>query len=505
MNSNTLTDSQIITMRENAKSSLYYLAHLLEFHKLYPPLHLPLSQEISRITPEEKDKLILLPRGTYKTTLGSICFIIWLLIQDNVPIINMPGREIRILLAKETSTLAERDLASIESILESNTLFQTLFPDLVPAPNERNRWNKQEMLVKRSSPWPEATVTTIGVGGASQGNHYDLVIYDDIIGDNAKDSQTIMDKTIEWFDYSRSLVVSPVTSITRVYGTRWKKTDVYQHIMDNYKNFKVYTREIIENGKSIFPTVYPVEVLDQMRERNPVHYYSQYCNNPIDPGRCEFRPEWIKKFEFQRGKNDELLIKFEDDPLPLDIRNFDIVGAYDPSVDESSKASRRAIVYTAMDDKQRVAILDCYASRDPVDAVLDKIFTMFHRWHPRKFSIESVALSRIYIDLVQKEAQIRNTWISAHPFKVSSRQSKDSRIRDAIQQVAAEGRLYCLPSYRDLYQEFIEFPNSRTKDLLDALSMCIQIHQPPMTEEERKHSDIYDEYILQSRNKVTGY
>jgi len=498
-----LSQDKITECREYCQGSLYHLAEALGFNRLYPPLHYQLCQEISNLN--NIHGLFLLPRGVFKTTLGSITFCIWLIIQDYLKTIGKPGREIRILLAKENATLAEHDLSSIESIMDNSEIIKGFFPDLVPSPTTRSRWNRQEMTVNRKSNWPEATITTIGVGGAAQGQHFDVCIFDDVIGDDAKNSDTVMQRTIEWFDYAQSLLISPTQSIVRIYGTRWSKRDVYHHIIDNYPRVKTYTRSIIEDNQSIFPSLYPIHVLDEMRERNPVHYYGQLCNNPIDPGKCEFKPEWLKKYELQRGKNDELLIKLEDDPSPLDIRNFDIVGAYDPSVDESSRASRRAIVYTAMDSKQRVVILDCYASRESVNSVLDKIFTMFHKWHPRKFSIESVALSRIYIDLVQKEAKIRNTWIAAQPFKVSSRQSKDSRIRDSIQQVAAEGRLYVFPALRDLQQEFIDFPNGKTKDILDALSMCIQTHQPPISEEDRKYADDYDDYILMSRNKVTGY
>lgn len=498
-----VTDNDILKIRRFTQKSLYCLAGALGFNRLYPPLHYGLCREISNL--ENNHGMFLLPRGVFKTTLGSISFCIWLIIQEHIDLFGKPGREIRILLAKENATLAEHDLSSIESILDNSDILRAAFPDLVPQPNTRSRWNRQEMLVNRKSSWPEATITTIGVGGAAQGMHFDCLIFDDIIGDDAKNSDTVMQRTIEWFDYAQSLLISPTKSIIRVYGTRWSKKDVYQHIIDNYPRFRVYTRSIIENGESIFPELYPIHILDEMRNRNPVHYYGQMCNNPIDPGKCEFRPEWLKKYEFQRGRDGELLIKFEDDPNPADIRSFDVVGSYDPSVDESSRASRRAIVYTAMDAKQRVAVIDCYASRESVNVILDNIFSMFHRWHPRVFNIESVALSRIYIDLVQKEAKIRNTWISANPFRVSSRQSKDSRIRDAIQQVAAEGRLYCHPSMRDLQMEFLEFPNGRTKDILDALSMCIQSHNPPVSEEEDRLSKEYDEYVIRSRNRITGY
>jgi hypothetical protein len=623
------------------QKSLYYFAEALGFNRLYHPLHYGLCKEISNLN--NTQGLFLLPRGVFKTTLGSITFCIWLIIQDYLETIGKPGREIRILLAKENATLAEHDLASIESILDNNEIIKALFPDLVPPPTIRSRWNRQEMMVNRKSSWPEATITTIGVGGAAQGMHFDCIgkgckvwtsnglipieearphlrvltedghhhevlacvekqtdkkmysfditgepyplictedhkiltyknnslvwelaknvdvgdmvalpipngltgnqisrvdqevnnllkikdiwrligywlaegaatqdngirltfglkndtdlvrdavdivethlgvkcsvsetksstavvrffhktfkeilnkfgthsynkhvppfvlsnsackkaelikgyfrgdgcktsngngwmavsvsesllqgmklllasvgipsivrldkharteevcgnvancreiyslhshsplidvlmgthpsdswfnqpcwsviipgfllqrikgkkeytdnnivydvqvnnthsfvasgvcvhnciIYDDIIGDDAKNSDTIMERTIEWFDYSQSLLISPTQSLVRIYGTRWSKRDVYQHIIDNYPRVKVYTRSIIENNQSIFPELYPLHILDEMRERNPVHYYGQLCNNPIDPGKCEFKP-----------------------------------------------------------------------------------------------------------------------------------------------------------------------------------------------------------------------
>ena len=497
--------SRVIDLfRRLSASNLHFLTrNILGFNKLNHSLHAEVCAFVQNM--DEARKLILLPRGHYKTTCASLGFIIWLLIQDNVPIVNKPGRECRILLSKETASLAEDDLFSIETVLDNNTWIKAMWPDLIPEPTNRNRWNRQEMLVNRKSPWPEATVTACGVGGAKQGTHYDIIIFDDLIGKNAQDSLLIMDKTAEWFDYAESLFITPERSIANVIGTRWGRRDLYQHIIDTDTRYKVYTRQCIEDGQPIFPESFSKEFFDSLRVKNPAHYYSQYCNNPIDPGRCDFQAGWLKSYSFERGPDGSLYIRFEDDPHPLDIRNLDIVAAFDPSIDEKPTASRRAIAVTGMDSRQRVVLLELYSSRDDTAKVMDALFKLHGRWLPRIFSVESVAFSRLYVEIISKEAQERKRWVNVTPYKVGTRTSKDARIRDAIQQVAAEGRLYYRQSMADFHEEFVEFPASKTKDILDAVSMCIQTHRVPMTQDEYDEEIRYEELVSETRNRVTGY
>lgn len=282
--------------REKSKESLYYFSkRILGFDKLTQNLHRDFCNFIQDFSIPRK--IILLPRGHLKTTCSSISFIPWLLIQDMVPLANKPGRELRILIAKESATLAESDLDAIENIFDRNEWIKSLFPYITPPANERKRWNRQEMLVNRSSYWPEATVSTIGVGGAAQGKHFDIIIFDDIFGQNAMESDTVMNATIQWWQYAESLFVSPNKGIALFIGTRWSKRDVAQYILDNDKRYVPYIRQAIENGKPIFPEEFSLEQFDEMRIRNFAHFSSQYLNNPSDPSMCDFKGEWLKYFE----------------------------------------------------------------------------------------------------------------------------------------------------------------------------------------------------------------
>ncbi len=493
-------------LRDLAKHSLYFLAKaILGFEDLTPHLHQEVCQFIQDLT--KKHELILLPRKHFKSTISTISFPIWLHIQDWIPSLLMKGADVRILIANESATNSEHFLSIIESLWDQNELLNILFPQLVPDRSTRKRWNQKEMLLNRGKVWPEASIETIGVGGAAQSRHYEVHILDDLIGKDAMESEVVMDKAETWYDYSESLSVSPMRYVSRVLGTRWKKNDIYSHMITKDKaKFEdaIYLRECRENGFPIFPEWYTNEYFEDLLAKNPAHYFSQYCNNPSDPARCDFKMEWLKYYEWERV-NSKLYIKLEDDDKLVPYSELDIVGAFDPSIDEKPTASKRAIVYPALDSKERVIVLDTYTSRDSLDKVLDVIFSTHSKWQPRVFGVEKAALQKVFIWVIEKESIIRKKWLSCTPVNVSTNRSKEARIRDTLQPIAAEGRLYIRHSMLELIEEWMDFPGGRTKDLLDALTMGIVLLRAPNSEEEDLEEREYEEKALDQRSSVTGY
>ncbi len=492
-------------LRDLAKKSLYFLSRaILGFPDLTPHLHQDVCDVVQNL--DLKHQLILLPRKHFKSTISTISFPIWLHIQDWIPQLSMRGSDVRILIANESATNSEHFLSIIETLWDTNELLGILFPDMIPDKSTRKRWNAKEMLLNRKAVWPEASIETIGVGGAAQSRHYEIHILDDLIGKEAMESAVVMEKAITWYDYSESLSVSPIRYISRVLGTRWSKRDLYQHIMDKDANkfSPTYTRECRENGKPIFPEWYTNEYYEDLLAKNPAHYFSQYCNNPTDPAACDFKEQWLKYYTFEKQK-DKLYIHFEDDDKLYPYSDLDLVGAFDPSIDEKPTASKRAVAYWAMDSKERCLMIDCYSSRDTLDKVMDAIFATHSKWQPRVFGVEAAALQKIFITVIEKEGRIRKKYISCLPIKVSTNRSKDARIRDILQPIASEGRMYIRREMMDFIQEYIEFPQGRTKDVLDASAHCIQLLRTPFSEEETKAEEEYEELILNQRSAVTGY
>lgn len=495
-------------LRKQSRDSLYFFTKsILGFKDLTSHLHMEICDEVQDLE-KNPHLLILLPRKHFKSTITTISFPIWLTIQRFIPKLGIKGCDVRILIANESATNAEHFLSIIETIYDENELFRVLFPEVIPSRGKRRRWNAQEMLIKREAAWPEATIETIGVGGAAQSRHFDVRVMDDLIGKTAMDSETVMEDTIAWFDYSECLSISPQRNVTRVPGTRWSKRDLYQHIIRNHPEYKekIISRRCREGGQPIFPEWYTNEYYDNMMKTNFSMYSSQYLNDPTDPSKCDFKNEWLKYYTWEHGRDGELLVKLEDEEKVVDFRSFEVCGGFDPSVDEKQHSSKRAIVYAGVDAKQRVLLLDTYASRDSTEKVLDAIFEMYDKWSPRKFGVESVALSRIYLNLIDSEARLRKRHrLRMEPVKVSTHKSKDARIRDTLQQVAAEGRLYVGAWMSEFIEEFNDFPNGATKDVLDAAVHAINLLTVPDSEEEVGEWQKEEEKMLEMRSRVTGY
>jgi hypothetical protein len=495
-------------IRELAKKSLYFLSKaILGFEDLTPHLHQEVCNFVQDLSiPHE---LILLPRKHFKSTIVTISFPIWIHIQDWIPQLEMKGADVRILIGNESATNSEHFLSIGETLWDSNELLNILFPYLVPDRAVRKRWNQKEMLLNRGKVWPEASIETIGVGGAAQSRHYEIHILDDLIGKEAMESEVVMEKAISWYDYSEALSVSPRKYISRVPGTRWGKRDLYQHIIEKHKEKfgsgkGIYLKECREEGKPIFPEWYTNEYFEDLLAKNPYFYFSQYCNNPSDPAKCDFKLEWLKFYEWERVK-DKLYLKLEGEDKLIPYSELDIVGAFDPSIDEKPTASRRAIDYVAQDSKERVIVLESYASRDPLEKVLDVIFSTHAKWQPRIFGVEKAALQKVFIWVINRECEIRKKYIACTPVSVSTNRSKEARIRDTLQPIASEGRLYVRRSMLELIQEWVDFPGGRTKDLLDALAMGVVLLRAPLSDEEREAEEEWEEKVADSRSSVTGY
>src|SRR5690606_27120848 len=179
----TLNQTQVDQLRYKAKNDLFFLATgILGYNKLSVDLHGSVCAWMMR-NRNARFRELLLARGHYKTTLWTIADGIRLALPgDNGIWPESLGTEIRILLAHEAKLKAEQFLVAIAGHFLSNPLLMALFPEVVPSPRI-HRINKSELELPRQGIWPEATYSTMGTGGRSQGLHFNYLKLDDLIGD----------------------------------------------------------------------------------------------------------------------------------------------------------------------------------------------------------------------------------------------------------------------------------------------------------------------------------
>ena len=202
-------------IRSQCKQSLFHLSrNVLGYKDLTISTHGPI---VKILESETKKKLIVVPRGTFKSTLCSISYPIWLLIND-------PNH--RILLDSELYTNSSKFLREIKGHLQSQHM-TNLFGDFK---NDSN-WNESEITIRqRTKIYKESSITCSGIGAQKTSQHYSVIIADDMNSPDNSMNPELREKVINHFRLYVSLLEPNGTLV--VVGTRYAMGDLIGHILD---------------------------------------------------------------------------------------------------------------------------------------------------------------------------------------------------------------------------------------------------------------------------------
>ena len=251
-------------------------------------------------------KLLLLPRRHAKTSIVSHGLPIHLLIQpkdNNIYIPGKDGRDTRILLAGETADRAQDNLRVIRSIFEQNDFFRALWPEHVwqNSRKESEKWNEKALVIPRNENYPDPSIRAIGVGGAITGARHDVHIKDDLVSEEAANSELVMHGAIQWNTNSRALMDDQDRGLEFIIGTRWAVQDLYSYIIKNDPTVAVMRRSIIENGRIIYPEAFSPETVERLRKEFGAMFALMYMNNVGDPELVDFFVEDLRMFSLEGG------------------------------------------------------------------------------------------------------------------------------------------------------------------------------------------------------------
>lgn len=202
-------------LRIKYRSSLYATAKvLLQFKDVNTETH---GEIIEKLESSSQRKLICVPRGTLKSTIACVAYPIWRLNRDP---------NIRILIDSELYTNSSTFLREIKGHLSSSRV-TSLFGGY------RSRiWNESEVIIKqRTKILKEATITCSGIGATKVGQHYDVIIMDDMNSPNNTANPDQAQKVVTHYRMQTSILEPEGTLI--VIGTRYSELDLIGHILSN--------------------------------------------------------------------------------------------------------------------------------------------------------------------------------------------------------------------------------------------------------------------------------
>lgn len=235
--------------------------------------------------------LDLWAREHYKSSIGTFAGIIQELLKDP---------EITIGIFSFNKPVARKFMLQIKLELETNKELQAIYPDVLYAEpwKESPKWSEEKgLVVKRKSNPKEATIESHGlVDGQPTGAHFLLRVYDDVVTRESVYTPEQVAKTTAAWELSDNLGARGPDGKLRAwhFGTRYSYQDTYQSIIDRGAlKVRLYpaTDNGLPNGKPVFLTQ---EAWDEKKKtQGPATIAAQMLQNPAAGNEAMFRKEWL--------------------------------------------------------------------------------------------------------------------------------------------------------------------------------------------------------------------
>ena len=466
-------------VRQQALNDLFFFNKaILSYKDLTVGCHGPMCVFLT--DNPKRFKLVLYPRDHFKTTCGTI--------GGNMQKACKNPNE-RILIANESATNSERMLRAIRQHAESNRIFRTVFSDVIPKDTRKVRWNDSELDFVRDGIWPEPTFDTIGMTGAVTSRHYSHICFDDPISEEAVKSEKVMQDVLSRMSAVMALLTNPNEDSVWLIGTRWAIHDIYsQRIRVMGDKMAVCIRAAIEEGDSIFPERFSLDTLALMRQDMQEYKFScLMMNRPRNEELQDLNVKDMRYWAWAEGTEATLImydaLGQEHRRVPLSA--LDITTTVDLAPAETMSSDRNAVVTTGVTPWGEVVVLDAWGRRCNPLELIEYLFQVKQRFQPRTFGIEGVAYQKAFKYFLRSEASRRGTYFNITEIKATGK--KEIRVR-GLQPVMAVGRMYCNASQALLLNEMADFPLGEHDDVVDALSMHLQLWRGVMSPEAREAS-----------------
>ena len=453
-----------------------------------------------------KNRCILLPRSHRKSTYATKADALQIALPDDLGTQPYPrnlGPNVRICIAHESDRMAGRMLMEIQKWVLGSPLLQFLFPEIIPEARLQ-RINTSELELKRTASWSEPTFDTMGVGTKAQGRHYNRIKLDDIYGPDARDSKTVRENTIQWFDEIQPFLVTPLTDGFDLIGTRYAFDDVYSHAFKKYEDrLPRYVRSVIEYNAAtglyepILPEFFSEESLQDLK-KNRKAWTSNYLNNPAFAD-ADFQPEWLRYWEWLGPQK---LVAFTGtERLVRHVEELEKLVIIDPAMNGDA-----GWIVTGTDsttNKPNIFVLEAERKVYPPEQLVEKIFTAVLRYQPRAVIIEEVLFSALFRHWIESEMRHRGIYFKILPAKTRQRE-KDSRVRGLAPFFNA-GQIFVHSEQKTLIEEYNQFGLGEDYHILDALAYGPENWRASVNMAAVKKQKEAERKFLAMRDPLTGY
>lgn len=181
-----------------------------------------------------KRRLIVMPRGTLKSSISSTAWPLWRLLKDP---------NLRILIVSEKYTNAKNLLRDIK-----NHVMTPSFIDVFGQVHNSAVWNEGEVIFStRTKIIKEPSIRAAGIGVEITGQHYDIICLDDVNGPENSKTPEHCEKVLRYYRYLTS-ILEPHGELNIV-ATRYHSLDLCGAVLKNEINKEDWPTIIKNNPK----------------------------------------------------------------------------------------------------------------------------------------------------------------------------------------------------------------------------------------------------------------
>jgi predicted phage terminase large subunit-like protein len=468
-----MEDKKLKEIVFKAKNDFFFFCtEVLGFKDLRKDPHEDLGKMLTGM--KKRKGLVLMPRGSFKSTEVTTAFPLWLMTKNP---------NIRILISSETQRNSIKYVKEIKSHLESNPRFKAIFGDYVSS----NTWRDNEFIIsKRNFPKKEPTVMASSLEKQTiVGLHFDYIILDDVVSRNNINTQEQVQKTIDHYRLLLSVLDPGQDKKMILVGTRWSWVDLYGWILDGEEKdqFEVYIRQALNpDGTLLLPDRLTAEFLEEQRKTQGEFIYKcQYFNTPVAGDTATFRPEDIQYYT----------------EINKSVYTFVSI---DPASTSKTTSDYTAIVVVSVDCDENWYVREAMNLKMDLSGIIQELYILQKKYNPMCFLMERFQIETGLKQLLLYEGEKRQEWLTVKDIKTDTRRSKERRI-ESLQPKFNGGKIFLKREQADLIHQIVHHPQVKNDDLVDALKNFVEHVFPPNKDADVPRDRYVDKGHLSEKEK----
>lgn len=457
--------------------------------------------------------LVMLPRGTLKSTIVTISFPQWVLLQnDPTALLNsLPdnalekmwtappsfngkkGYNQRILISNLIVDNALQFIATIKASFSTGEELRDVFGNAAPERRVEGLWKAERCNITWRDDYSarDPNLQANGMDRSVNSGHFDIGIFDDMIDHTMVTNQEMVEKSINNYRNTQPLLEKP--SLQIYVGTHWADQDLYAHFRESKEEQGQWEVLIEEADRDIdsppmpphhrlpdgrrryfLPSKLDGSNLPKLRVNQGEYLFScQYQNNPVPQKTAVFKKDYFKNSLYTLDGMSEFDLKQW-------LGTLSIHTTSDPAISKEKQGCQAVIVTCGWDAAHVCWVLDLFAEKSVhPSAFLEEFFRQVRAWDSVSAGIEEIGFQELYkVNAEQKSEKdgIYLPWVELKP----AGRLKEIRIVK-LEPLAKAGRLRYRVEHRAIEVEAIRFPRGKSRDILDALAYQLDVQYTPET------------------------